>query len=197
MSPMKRSAAHGRTKQRTIRIGLGAGLIAVAGLGLSACSSGSGSLDSNKMDSIITSKINEIAPSASVSANCPSDIKIQSGATFDCPVTINGKQYTYTVTQTDDQGNVSAVPSDIALVSLAAAEDQISKGLTDQVAGTSDWQTTCDPEGAIDNLLITQAGSTFTCTAEGTGQDGNPASTGIDVTVKDNAGALTWKATQQ
>ncbi|MGV1080383.1 MAG: DUF4333 domain-containing protein [Candidatus Nanopelagicales bacterium] len=193
---MNQSAAHGRTKRRTIRIGMGAGLIAIAGLGLSACG-GTSAIDSAKVDSIITSKINELAPNATVSADCPSGIKIQSGATFDCPVTVNGKQFTYTVTQTDDQGNVSAVPSNMALVSLTAAQDQISKGLAGQVAGTSDWQTTCNPEGAVDTLLITQAGSTFTCTADGTGQDGNPASVSIDVTVKDNAGNLTWKAQQQ
>lgn len=187
---------HSKDARSIARIGMGAGLIALAGLTLAACG-GTNSIDSAKVDSIITTKINEIAPSATVTADCPSDVKVESGATFTCPVTINGKQVTYTVTQTDDQGNVSAVPSDVALVSMPAAEEEISKGLTEQIAGSSDWQTTCTPDGLVDKLLITQAGSTFTCTAEGTTQDGATGPVGIDVTVKDNAGNLTWKTQGQ
>jgi Domain of unknown function (DUF4333) len=90
---------------------------------------------------------------------CPAEIKAQAGGTFTCTATVEGQPVTYTVRQTDDQGNLTITYD--RLIKLA----QLESTLADQVGKDVDVAVTvtCEPAGRT--VLVNAPGTPIACTA--------------------------------
>jgi hypothetical protein len=64
-------------------------------------------LDTDKLEDKVKSGIEQQANVKIKSVDCPSDVKVKKGDTFNCTATsVDGQKATVKVTQSDDQGNV-------------------------------------------------------------------------------------------
>ncbi len=80
-------------------------VLAVALLALSACSR---TLDTEKLEEEITKGITDQTGQGVESIDCPDDVEVKEGNEFECAVTADdGTAATVTVTQDDDEGNVT------------------------------------------------------------------------------------------
>ncbi len=175
---------------RTLTAAFGMAGLATAALALSGCSS---SLDSAKLSSTITAKINEVAPGATVAVTCPSDVKAQKGGTFDCTAVVDGQNVKLVVTQDDDQGNVSYKTA-AKFIALNTMQTKINEQLTQQVPGN--WETSCKPQGVTGTVYVAQPGSTFDCTVTGTTESGEAKTETAVVTVPADGTEVTWAIKQ-
>lgn len=186
-------------KVRTGRRALGASCAALTlVVTLAACSEitisrGEPSLDTEKIQSELQSKLTDTIPGSTASVTCPSDVEVQPGATFDCTAILNGQQFNVEVTQTNDQGDVTYV-SEAAFVSLDKVQSDISTGLAAKVPGT--WTTECSPQGASGGVYVAPLESTFTCQVTGTFADGEQQSGQVEATVVDLGGGVNWRLVQ-
>jgi Domain of unknown function (DUF4333) len=86
---------------RTARL-LAVAMLAVA---VAACTK---SLDTDGLESKLKTQIEAQTDSTITGVECPDDIKVESGATFECTATEeSGATFTIEVVQTDDAGNVT------------------------------------------------------------------------------------------
>jgi hypothetical protein len=95
--------------------------------------------------------------------SCPADVEVKSGGTFECTAKVDGQDVKFTVTQTDDNGNVE-VTTDNKVVQVSAVEQDISQQV-EAAADTSEMvnaDTKCDTGGRT--VLVDPDGETLTCT---------------------------------
>lgn len=79
-------------------------MIMIAALALAGCTQ---VLDDQELESEISSGIEEQTGVTGVSVDCPSDVPLEQGNTFNCSATSDeGDVGQVQVTQTDDEGNV-------------------------------------------------------------------------------------------
>jgi hypothetical protein len=95
--------------------------------------------------------------------SCPADVEVKSGGTFSCSATVEGQDVSFTVTQTDDQGNVE-VTADNQVVTVSDVEENISSQVeaaadTDQMVNAD---TSCDAGGRT--VLVDPDGEQLNCT---------------------------------
>jgi hypothetical protein len=109
-------------------------------------------LDAAKLQDLIASSTKDAGAEAT-GISCPTDIEPQKGGTFTCTATVDGQQVTYTVTQTDDKGQVQ-VNSDGRFVPVADVEARVS----DKVSADAgvDVQTSCEAGGHT-TLVVTDS----------------------------------------
>lgn len=153
---------------------------------LVGCSSTT-SLDMDKLERAITDKTEELFPDRAVTdATCPdsADVEVERGGRFTCTVRIDEVVATYTVTQDDDEGNVSFELA-TAVLDLAEAEAQAATGIAEQTG--IDATVDCGP----DPLLAIEPGGTFECQAS---EPGGSTAT-VTFTVEDVQGNVTWELT--
>lgn len=79
-------------------------LIGATTLTFGAC--GTKTVNTGNVESALSAKLKE-AGAKNVSVSCPDDVEAKAGATFKCTAEAEGDKATYTVTQKDDNGNVS------------------------------------------------------------------------------------------
>jgi outer membrane lipoprotein SlyB len=78
---------------------------AVAALALAGCSA---TVDTDGLEGQIAQELEAQAGVRPTSVQCPDDVPAEAGATFECTATADdGSTATITVTQEDDQGNLS------------------------------------------------------------------------------------------
>mgnify|MGYP003600226498 FL=1 len=164
--------------------------VSLAGCGGVTVTRDEPSLDTDKIQSELQSKLADSIPGSTASVTCPSDVELQQGATFDCTAILNGQQFNVEVTQTNDQGDVTYV-SDSAFVSLEKVQDDISTELAAKVPGT--WATECSPQGASGGVYVATLDSTFTCQVTGTSADGEQQAGQVEATVVDLGGGVSWR----
>jgi hypothetical protein len=109
-------------------------------------------LDAAKLQDLIASSTKDAGAEATGIA-CPTDVEPQKGGTFTCTATVDGQQVSYTVTQTDDQGQVQ-VDSDARFVPVADVEDAVSTQVSSD-AGV-DVKTSCEADGHT-TLVVTDS----------------------------------------
>ena len=81
-------------------------LLAVGALGLAGC--GDKKLDTDKLEGKIKSGIEKQAGVKIKSVDCPDNVKVKKGDTFNCKATTQtGQSANVKVTQQDDKGNVN------------------------------------------------------------------------------------------
>jgi hypothetical protein len=82
-------------------------IVVLGGLGFGALVLfGKPLLDEAKVQTEIVRITQEATGVAPTDVKCPSDIKLEAGATSTCTATLDGQPVTYTVKQDDDKGNV-------------------------------------------------------------------------------------------
>jgi hypothetical protein len=122
---------------------------------------------------------------APTDVSCPVDIEAQSGATFACTASLEGQPISFTVTQTDDDGNVR-IESENTFVDVAAVEASLNQQLGEatgvEVVGT------CDAAGH--SVLVDGVGTPITCTVA----NAEDASDSVEVTATvDESGAVSYE----
>jgi Domain of unknown function (DUF4333) len=66
------------------------------------------SLDTSNLESTLKSQLESQLSASGLTVSCPDNIKVETGATFECTATDpSGQSITIEVTQKDDQGNVT------------------------------------------------------------------------------------------
>lgn len=90
---------------------LAAGVVLV--LAAAACSK---TLDTDGLEGQLQAKIEAETDSTITSVDCPGDVKVEAGGTFECTAQEgSGATFTIEVTQTNDQGDVSWTVTDANL----------------------------------------------------------------------------------
>lgn len=161
-------------------------MIKVAVLVLASCkyeaSCGGSSLDMDKAREFVAGALeHEVGQKPQVT--CPASVKIEAGATFSCTASFGDVKTTVTMKQSDDKGNVTIVSNTGILIS-SKLEAEITSGLKNQLHG--DFKANCGPR-----VRPSTPGDHFTCDATEVGGSGRNGK--IAVTVKDNAGNISWE----
>ena len=95
---------------------------------------------------------------APTDVSCPADIEAESGATFTCTASLEDQPISFTVTQTDDEGNVQ-IDSDNTFVHV----DVVEASLDEQVGELAGVVviSTCDTGGR--SVLVDAVGTPIPC----------------------------------
>ncbi len=130
-------------------------------------------LDTAEAERQIAQLTEDQAGVAPTDVSCPADIKAEAGATFTCSASLEGQPITFTVEQTDDDGNVQ-ISNDNSFVDVASVEASLTQQLS-EVAGV-EVVSTCDAGGH--SVLVDGIGTPISCTVA----NATDASDSVDVT---------------
>ncbi|MGY1740159.1 MULTISPECIES: DUF4333 domain-containing protein [unclassified Blastococcus] len=133
-----------RRRRTGVVVGSVAGaVVALGGLGVGALHLvGSETLDTAAVEERIAELTQELTGVAATGVECPADVEAEAGGTFSCTAVLDGQETSFTVQQTDDQGNVE-ITGDQRYVTVAEVEAYL---LADVVVGES-IEVSCDGEG--------------------------------------------------
>jgi hypothetical protein len=146
---------------------------------------GSETLDTAEAERQLAQLTEEQVGLAATDVQCPDDVPLEAGTTTTCTATLDGQPISFTVEQTDDEGNVQ-ITSDNTFVVLADVE----AALDQQVGAEAEVEvsTTCDAEGRT--VLVDGAGTPIPCTVS----NAEDASDSIEVVATvDEAGDVTFE----
>jgi hypothetical protein len=108
---------------------------------------------------------------------CPDGVEVQSGSSFACTATVEGQDVSFTVTQTDDKGNVD-ITSDNTYFAVSDIEGEVGAQVQDQTGVAV--QSSCDTGGKT--VLVDAAGTQLSCAVTNT----EDSSDTLDVTATIN-----------
>ena len=137
-----------------------AGVLVLGGLAVAAVLLlGTKIIDSGKAEQLIAQATLEQAGVAPTDVSCPSDIEAETGATFMCSAYLEGQPISFSVTQTDDEGNVD-VESVNGFVDVATVE----ASLTEQLGAAAGVEvfSICHVDGHT--VLVDGVGTPIPCT---------------------------------
>lgn len=155
---------------RTIMTGT---VLTAALLGVACSDDDGGSSDPSDQ---VTALVEQVVPSADVSASCPDD----ASGTFDCDVTVGNQQVTVPVEDVD-----GTVELKEAVVNLGDTERKIETKYNQQEGVAVSAECGDNPDDAV---LVDKVGATFTCDIE---QSGGAGST-LTVTIDDLDGKVSY-----
>jgi hypothetical protein len=154
-------------------------LLVVAAVVVSGCAK---SIDDAKAEKFIAKSVADQVGAKVKSVACPGDLTAKKGETFECTVTgDDGTTGKTTVTEKDDQGNVSV---SAPFIHVRELEQSIEDGISNQ-AGGSKVDVTC-PE-----IIVGEKGDEFECQA----QSGSDKAV-VAVTQTDDQGHVQYKLKQ-
>ena len=146
---------------------------------------GAKTLDTSEAERQIAQLTEEQAGVAPTDVSCPADIEAESGATFACSASLEAQPISFTVTQTDDEGNVR-ITSDNSFVDIAGVEASLTEQLS-EVAGV-DVVSTCDAGGH--SVLVDGVGTPISCIVA----NAEDASDSVEVTATvDESGTVSYE----
>jgi hypothetical protein len=146
---------------------------------------GTKTLDTADAERQIAQLTEEQAGVAPTDVSCPADIKAEAGATFSCSASLDAQPISFTVTQTDDDGNVQ-INSDNSFVDIAAVEASLNQQWG-ELAGV-EVVSTCDAAGH--SVLVDGVGTPISCTVA----NAEDASDSVEVTATvDESGAVSYE----
>jgi hypothetical protein len=134
---------------------------------------GTTTLDTAEAERQIAQLTEEQAGVAPTDVSCPADVAAEAGATFTCSALLEDQPISFTVTQTDDDGNVR-ISNDNSFVDIAGVEASLTQQLS-EVAGV-DVVSTCDTGGH--SVLVDGIGTPISCTVA----NAEDASDSVEVT---------------
>ena len=152
---------HGRPpKKRTGAIvGSIVAVLVVAGLGVGAFFLfGSKVLDTAEAERQIAAIAQEQAGVTVTDVSCPDDVELAAGTVTTCTASLEGQEVTFTVEQTDDEGNVT-IDSDQVYVHLADVEAT----LAEQFASSTGLEVVAGCDGGDHTVLVAEDGLTLQC----------------------------------
>jgi len=122
---------------------------------------------------------------AATDVQCPDDVALEAGTVTTCTATLDGQPVSFTVEQTDDEGNVQ-ITSDNSFVDIATVEASLTQQLG-EVAGV-EVISTCDTGGH--SVLVDGIGRPISCTVT----NAEDASDSVDVTATvDESGTVSYE----
>ena len=146
---------------------------------------GSKILDTAEAERQIAQLTEEQAGVAPTDVSCPADIEAEAGGTFTCSASLEDQPISFTITQTDDDGNIEIV-SDNSFVDVATVEVSLTQQLS-EVAGV-EVVSTCDTEGH--SVLVDGIGMSISCTVA----NAEDASDSVEVTATvDESGEVSYE----
>ena len=119
---------------------------------------GGTTLDTAEAERQIGQLTQDQAGVAPTDVSCPADIEAESGAAFTCTAKLEDQPISFTVTQTDDEGNVR-IDSDSTFVHVDVVEASLDEQLGD-LAGVV-VISTCDTDGH--SVLVDAVGTPIPC----------------------------------
>jgi hypothetical protein len=153
------SAPPPRKRTGAIVGGIVAAVVVLGGLVVGALIwFGSTTLDTAEAERQIAQLTQDQAGIAPTDVACPADIEAESGATFTCTASLEDQPISFTVTQTDDEGNVQ-VDGDNTFVDV----DLVEASLDEQLGELSGVVviSTCDTDGR--SVLVDAVGTPIPC----------------------------------
>ncbi|CAA9213706.1 MAG: hypothetical protein AVDCRST_MAG52-233 [uncultured Blastococcus sp.] len=146
---------------------------------------GSTVLDTAEAERQIGQLTQDQAGVAPTDVSCPADIEAESGATFTCSANLEDQPISFTITQTDDEGNVQ-IDSDNTFVDVGVVEASLDEQLG-EVAGVA-VVSTCDTGGH--SVLVDAVGTPISCSVA----NAEDATDTIDVVATvDESGAVSYE----
>jgi hypothetical protein len=146
---------------------------------------GTKTLDTAEAERQIAQLTQEQAGVAPTDVSCPADIEAEAGATFACSASLEDQPITFTVTQTDDDGNVE-IDGENTFVDIATVEASLTEQLG-EVAGV-EVVSTCDADGH--SVLVDGVGTPIPCTVT----NAEDATDSVDVTATvDESGEVSYE----
>ena len=146
---------------------------------------GTKTLDTADVERQITRVTEEQAGVAPTGVTCPADIEAESGATFACSASLEDQPVTFTVRQTDGEGNIR-IDSDNTFVDVATVEASLTEQLS-EVSGV-EVVSTCDVDGH--SVLVDGVGTPIPCTVTNAGDASDYVD--VDATV-DEGGDVSYE----
>ncbi|MFD2091514.1 DUF4333 domain-containing protein [Blastococcus deserti] len=138
--------------------------------------------DAERQIAQLTEQQAGIAPT---DVSCPADIEVEAGATFTCTALLAEQPISFTVTQTDDEGNVQ-ITSDNSFVDVATVEASLAQQVG-EAAGV-EVVSSCDTDGHA--VLVDGVGAPISCTVT----NAEDPSDSIEVTATvDESGAVSYE----
>ncbi|WP_369138415.1 DUF4333 domain-containing protein [Modestobacter versicolor] len=136
------------------------GLVAVAGLGTGALLLfGTATLDTDELTDRIAEATQQQSGVAPTALECPADVEVAAGATFGCTAELEGQPVSFTVEQTDDEGNVR-FDLDTPFVVVSVVESSVAE----QVAADYAVDVTASCETGGRSVLVDAVGDPVPCT---------------------------------
>ena len=146
---------------------------------------GSKVLDTAEAERQIAQLTEEQAGVAPTDVSCPADIEAEAGGTFTCSASLEDQPISFTITQTDADGNIEIV-SDNSFVDVATVEASLTQQLS-EVAGV-EVVSTCDTGGH--SVLVDGIGTPISCTVA----NAEDASDSVEVTATvDENGTVSYE----
>jgi len=113
---------------------------------------------------------------------CPDSLEVQAGLTSNCVATgADGETLDVSITQTDDQGNITWEVQSNNL-DVTKLQDTVASQLAEQLGG--EWTVACPADVPLQQDLVTDC--------EATSADGQSGT--ITVTQTDDQGNISWEA---
>jgi hypothetical protein len=159
-------------------------VLVVAGLGIGAFFLLGGKvLDTAEAERQIVALTEEQAGVTVTDVTCPDDVELAAGTVSTCTAQVEGQEVTFTVEQTDDEGNVTITGEDV-FVQVADVE----AALVSQLAAEVDVTASCESDRSV---LVAADGLQLTCTVAAVG---DPSDTGEVLANIDAEGNVTFDA---
>lgn len=176
-------------KQRRTGLIVGAiiGVVVLAGLAVGAIFLfGSKSLDTAAAQTKIADLTRQQIGITPTGVSCPDDVDLKAGTAFQCTATLDGQPISYTVKETDDQGNVR-VDSDNDLILVSKVEESVAQQVGDEAGVKAN--ATCDTGGK--KVLVDSQDRPIHCTVVNAGDSTDTLD--VQATV-DDQGNVSWTA---
>lgn len=136
-------------------------VVVLGGLGVGAVYLfGSETLDTGQVEQQISALTQDSTGVAATDVDCPSDIEPQASGTFSCTAQLDGQETSFTVRQTDDEGNVE-ITSDDQYVVVADVEAYLHDEAVDQNDEGTELEVSCDTDQTV---LVGAIGTPISCT---------------------------------
>ncbi|MBM7807962.1 hypothetical protein JOD57_003799 [Geodermatophilus bullaregiensis] len=168
-------------------LGVIGAVVVLAGLGVGALFLfGSQQLDTAEAERQIVSITEEQTGVTVTDVSCPDDVELAAGTVTTCTAMVEGQEVTYTVEQTDDEGNVR-IDGEQVFVPVADVES----ALTDQFASEAGLSVVSTCDAGERTVLVAADGLELTCEAS---LVDDPSDTGTVTALIDAEGNVTFDA---
>ncbi len=162
-------------------------VLVVAGLGIGAFFLlGGRVLDTAEAERQIVALTEEQAGVTVTDVTCPDDVELAAGTVSTCTAQVEGQEVSYTVEQTDDEGNVTITSEDVF---VQVADVEAALVATFATDAELDVTASCDAQDR--SVLVAGDGLQLTCTAV---LVDDPSDTGEVVADIDAEGNVTFDA---
>lgn len=158
-----------------------AGAVALVLLVVAGCALDD-NLDMERAEAALESEVGRYYGVRVEEVDCPDEVPMEEGGTFDCEVTVAGQQLPIVARQDDGEGNVTFEAA-AAVIDVAAKTAELQAAIAEENPGAR-LRLYCGDQA----VMVLDPGATFDCLMEGPDQPPRR----VVVTVEDVDGATTF-----